>query len=130
MEVADQRHSDAELPKSVADLRHRGRRFVAIDRDAHDLRAGMRQRGDLARGRLDVGRVGIGHRLHDDRRAAADRDATDLNRDRFMTLAQAHARVLRLPFWPVISAPARDLPAQGRRQRVQQRRQKQALAAH
>ena len=35
-------------------------------------------RPDLREGRLDVARVGLGHRLDDDRRATADRDATDL----------------------------------------------------
>ena len=43
------------------------------------LRAGARQRRDLPRRRLDVGGVGIGHRLHDDRRAAADGDAADID---------------------------------------------------
>ena len=108
MEVADQRHGDAELREPVADLRHRGGGLVAVDRDAHDLGAGVRQRRDLARGRLDVGGVGVGHRLHDDRRAAADGDAADIDRDRFVTLAQAHARVLRLPARGLSFRPARD----------------------
>ncbi len=47
VEVADQRHVDAELREPVADMRHRGGGLVAIDRDAHELGAGMRQRGDL-----------------------------------------------------------------------------------
>ena len=33
-------------------------------------------------GAVDVGGVGVGHRLHDDRRAAADRHIADLNRHR------------------------------------------------
>ena len=33
-------------------------------------------------GPLDVGGVGIGHRLHDNGRAAADGDAADIDRDR------------------------------------------------
>ena len=48
----------------VADLRHGGGGLVAIDGDAHHLRAGAGERGDLAGGRLDVGGVGVGHRLH------------------------------------------------------------------
>ena len=35
--------------------------------DAHELRAGPREFRDLLRGRLDVGGVGVRHRLHDDR---------------------------------------------------------------
>ena len=33
----------------------------------------------LPRRALDVGRVGVGHRLHDDRRTAADDDAADVD---------------------------------------------------
>ena len=75
-------------------LRHGGGRLVAVDRDAHELGAGARQRRDLARGAFDVGGVGVGHRLHDDRRAAADRDAADIDRDRFV--ARLHAQSFRL----------------------------------
>ena len=78
MEVADDRHGDAHLRQPLLDARHGGGRLVAVDRDAHQLRAGARQRRHLARGAFDVGGVGIGHRLHDDRRAAADDDAADV----------------------------------------------------
>ena len=44
---------------------------------AHDLAAGGRERGDLRRRRLDVVRLRQRHRLDDDGRAAADRDAAD-----------------------------------------------------
>ena len=73
MEIADQRRRHAHLREPVADMRHGGGGLVAIDGDAHQLRARARQRRDLARRRFDVGRVGVGHRLHGDRRAAADR---------------------------------------------------------
>ena len=43
--------------------------------DADDLAAGGRKRGDLRRRRLDVVRLRERHRLDDDRRSAADRDA-------------------------------------------------------
>ncbi len=85
MEVADERHADADLGEPLLDVRHGGRRLVAVDRDAHQLGAGARQRRHLARGAFDVGGVGIGHRLHDDRRTAADDDAADIDGDRFMT---------------------------------------------
>ena len=55
-------------------MRHGGGGLVAIDGDADELGAGLGQRRDLADRRLDVGRVGVGHRLNDDRRAAADLD--------------------------------------------------------
>jgi len=77
MEIADQGRGDALLAQAVADVRHGGGGFLAVDRDAHHFRAGARQRGDLGDGAFDIGGVGIGHRLHDDRRAAADGDIAD-----------------------------------------------------
>ena len=63
-----------------ADRRHRARGLEVVDRDPHQLRAGFRQRRDLRERRRHVGGVGIGHRLHDHRRAAADADAADVDR--------------------------------------------------
>ena len=76
------RGRDPSAPDAVADMRHGGGSFVAIDGDAHEFRAGERQRHHLARGRLDVGGVGVGHRLHDDRRACADKHVADAHADR------------------------------------------------
>ena len=80
VEVADDRHVHAHLEQPLLDVRHGGRRLVAVDGDAHDLGARARERRHLPRGRLDVGGVGIGHRLHDDRRVAADGHAADIDR--------------------------------------------------
>ena len=77
MEVADQRRGDAALAQAVADVRHGGGGFLAVDGDAHQFRAGARQRRDLRDRALDIGGVGVGHRLHHDRRAAADGDIAD-----------------------------------------------------
>ncbi|MGY4316809.1 hypothetical protein ACVWW1_006136 [Bradyrhizobium sp. JR3.5] len=77
VEVADQGRGDAQLAQAVADVRHGGGGFLAVDGDAHHLGAGAGERGDLGDGALDVGGVGVGHRLHDDRRAAADGDVAD-----------------------------------------------------
>ena len=66
----------------VADVRDGGRGLVAIDRDADDFRAGAGERRDLRHRRVDIGRVRVGHRLDDDRGAAADRDAADADADR------------------------------------------------
>ena len=86
VEVADDRHVDAHLEQPLLDVRHRRRRLVAVDGDAHDLGAGARERRHLPRGSLDVGGVGIGHRLHDDRRAAADHHAADIDGHRSASL--------------------------------------------
>ena len=81
VEVADQRHVDAEPVEPLADLRHGGGGLVAVDGDAHDLRAGAGERRDLRHRRVDVGGVGVGHRLDDDRRAAADHHGPDADAD-------------------------------------------------
>ena len=86
VEIADDRHADALLQQPIADVRNRGGGLVPVDGDAHQLRTRARERGDLAGRRLDIGGVRIGHRLHDDRRAAADDDRAfaraDAHRDR------------------------------------------------
>ncbi len=80
MEIADDRHIDPAREQPLLDVRHGGRRLVAVDRDAHDLGARARERRHLRDGRLHIGGVGVGHRLDDDRRAAAHHDAADHDR--------------------------------------------------
>jgi len=81
VEVADDWHIEILFEKSLLDVRHGGCRLVAVDGDADDLGTGPRQRGDLLGGRIDIGRIRVGHRLHDDRGAAADRHAADPHAD-------------------------------------------------
>src|SRR5471032_703930 len=81
MEVADQRHVDVHLVELLADIRHGGRRLRTVDGQAHQLRTGARQLLDLDGGADGVGRVGVGHRLHHDRRVAADPDLAVAVRD-------------------------------------------------
>ena len=89
VEVADDRHVDVHLKKPFLDMRHGGGRLVAVDRNAHDLRTGARQRRHLLCGRRGVGGVGIGHRLHHDGRAAADGYIADLHGNGSMPLGRA-----------------------------------------
>ena len=81
MEIADERRRAAGVEHPLLDLGHRRRGFGQVDRDAHHLRSGLGQLDALLRGRARVGGVGHRHRLHDDRRAAADLDATDFHAD-------------------------------------------------
>ena len=53
--------------------------LLARHRDAHDVGAGLGDRADLLHRRREVGGLGLGHRLHGDRRAAADRDGADVD---------------------------------------------------
>jgi hypothetical protein len=86
MKVADERHGDAPFEQPLLDVGDGGGRLIAIDRDAYEFGAGAGQRRHLPRGTLDIGRIRIGHRLHDDRRPAAHRDAANLNRDSFVSV--------------------------------------------
>jgi hypothetical protein len=69
VEVADDRHVHADLEQPLLDVRNRSCRLVAVDGNAHDLGTRARQRRHLSRGSLDIGGIGIGHGLHDDRRS-------------------------------------------------------------
>ena len=48
---------------------------VARHGHAHDVRSRLGHGADLVHRGLQVGRLGLGHRLHGDRRAAPDQDA-------------------------------------------------------
>jgi hypothetical protein len=80
MEVAHDRHIDAHPAEAILDVRNRGGSLVAIDGDAHELGAGAGERRHLPGGSLHVGGIGVGHRLDDDRAAAADAHTSDVHR--------------------------------------------------
>ena len=81
VEVADDRHVDAQAADLADHLGHGGGRLVGVDRHPDELRAGVRQARDLDRGRVRVGGVGVGHRLDDDRVRRADEHAADVDAD-------------------------------------------------
>ena len=74
-------HLHAQAVELADDLRDGGRRRLVVDGDPDQLRSGMGQPGNLDRGRVDVGRVRVRHRLDDDRVGAADEDAADVDGD-------------------------------------------------
>ena len=82
VEVADERDADPEVVELAPDDRDGARRGIVVDRHAHELAARVRERRDLERGRVGVGRVGVRHRLHDDRGGGADGDAADVDEGR------------------------------------------------
>lgn len=82
VEITGERSHDTDAVQLRTDSRYSGGGLIAIDGDANDFRAGGGERTDLADSRGDVGRICIGHRLHDDWRAAADHDGTDTHPDR------------------------------------------------
>ena len=82
VEVADDRHVDAEVVAQLLEHRGDGRRgLLGVHGDPDELRARVGEARDLDRGRVGVGGVGVGHRLDDDRVGRADQDAPDVDRD-------------------------------------------------
>ncbi len=84
VKIADQRHVAALGVEPLADRRHGPGRRWGVDGDAHDLRAGPGQLERLPGGGDGIGRVRVGHRLDDDRSAAADHDLAHPHRHRPM----------------------------------------------
>ena len=82
VEVADDRDVDAEATDLADHLGDGGRRLVRVHGHPDQLRAGMRQAGDLDRGPVRIRGIRVGHRLDDDRMGAPDQDATDVHADR------------------------------------------------
>jgi hypothetical protein len=72
VEVADERHADAQVVELAADLGDSRGGRVVVDGDAHQLGSRMCQRGHLQSRAVDIGGVGVGHRLDHDGVARAD----------------------------------------------------------
>ena len=94
VEVADDGHADAALVEAFDDVRNGCRGVVVVDRDADQLGAGERERRNLLDGALDVGRVGVGHRLDDDGNFPADANVADVDGWGFPALNLCHASSL------------------------------------
>src|ERR1035437_2846974 len=75
MDVGDDRQAGA-----VEDFHHRVAGLAVVAGDAPHVCAGVSHPRDLGDGSIDVAGVGLGHRLHRDRRGAADDDVTDAHR--------------------------------------------------
>ncbi len=90
MEVADERRGHAGVEHALLDLGHGGRGFRQVDRDPHHLGPGLGELDALSCRALRIRRVGHGHRLHDDRRAAADLHGPDADPDCSMELEDCH----------------------------------------
>jgi hypothetical protein len=90
VEVADDGHAHAPLFERIDDVRHGSGRRVVIYRHSHHLGTGSRQIGGLADGRGHIGRVGVGHRLHNDGYVAADAYSTNIYNHGFSALKVCH----------------------------------------
>ena len=88
MKVPHQRHVIAQDGQPIANDRHSGSRLVAIHGDTNDLRPRPRQRHHLTHRGVDIGGIGIGHRLDHHRGASANQHAPDIDTNR----SPAHQR--------------------------------------
>ncbi len=82
VEIPDDWHRDPVLGDALGDLRHGGGGRLIVHRDAHELRAGARQRDHLRRRGRSVRRVRVGHGLHHQRRGASHLHIADPGADR------------------------------------------------
>jgi hypothetical protein len=92
MEVADNRDTNAEFVQCFGELRDGARGVIRVDGDTDDLRPGLCQRDDLIDRGLCVRRIGIGHRLDDNRVIAADLHTAHADRHRFPARRCRHVR--------------------------------------
>ncbi len=99
VEVAHDRHRHAALVQALHNRRHSGRGVLVVHRDAHNLRTRRRQRRNLLDGSRNVGRVGVGHRLHHHRNLPAHAYLPDFDRWRFPAMNFSHTSSLPA-IWP------------------------------
>ena len=99
VEVADDGRVPALGADALDDVGHGFGGVVVVDGDADELGAGAGEGGDLLDGGLDVGGVGVGHRLDDDRGVGADTDAAYVDGDRFSAVNSGHMAMVILSFW-------------------------------
>ena len=90
VEIADEGRRAARIEHALLDVGHGGRCFGYVDGDADELRPGFGQLDALARGRRRVSGIGHRHRLHGDRRAAADLHVSDAHADRLVESERLH----------------------------------------
>jgi hypothetical protein len=84
VKISDEGGRDTRIEHPLLDGRHRCSRLGQVHRNAHELGTGLRQLDALARGRIDVGRIRVRHRLDGNRSAAADVNRPDFYADRLM----------------------------------------------
>ena len=92
VEVADERRRHPGIEHALLDLGNRGGGFRHVDGDAHHLGSRLGELDALLRGPARIGGVGHRHRLHDDRRTAADLDVTHFHADGLVELHEGHGR--------------------------------------
>ena len=117
VEVADERHINADPLQPLLDPWHLGRCFCTVHRDADDFRPGAGERGYLRDGCIGICRVGVGHGLHHDRRITANHHIADLHTDGgaagqgFREIIDHHRNQRVLSVCPSYEGTGADFPA-------------------
>ena len=90
VEIADEWCRDPGVEHPALDFGNRCGRFRHVHSHPDHVRPGLGELDALLRGPRRIGGVRHGHRLDDDRRAAADLDGPDADANRFMKPQNCH----------------------------------------
>jgi len=82
VKIPDKGCGPAPVIEAAPDMRYGGGGLGRVDGDPHQLRTRRDQFGALPCRSFRIGGVGVGHRLHRHRSAAADGDVADIDRRR------------------------------------------------
>jgi hypothetical protein len=91
VKIADERGVASGVQHALLDFGDGRGGFGNVDGDAHHLRSGRSELHTLLRGGGDIGGVGIGHGLNDDRRAAAHVHAANLHGIRLVSVGHHYS---------------------------------------
>jgi hypothetical protein len=94
MEVADDGRVNADFRQTLNNVRHALGGAIVVHRDTDELRTGAGERNTLLDRRVDIGSVGVSHRLDNDRRVAADTHVSDADSRRFTAENRRHGLYL------------------------------------
>ena len=86
VEIANQRNINTLPGQRVTNMRYSSRSFFTIHGNTNDFRSRLGELGNLFCRRNDISRIGVGHRLHDDREITPNSDISDFNRHAFAAL--------------------------------------------
>jgi len=94
VEVADDGDMNAEALEAIDNDGHGLGGIVVINGDADEFRSGACECRDLADSAVNIGGIGVGHRLNDDRGVAADAHTANESSDSFPATNLCHGELL------------------------------------
>ena len=94
MKITDDGNTDSHIHKPRSDFGDGGCGFVVVHGNADQLRAGVRESGNLRSSPRRVGGIRVRHGLHDDRISGADGNGADPGGDGGTTYCEGHELVV------------------------------------